>query len=226
MEDEEVGSDVELYRLEEVNHMNNKEADPPIYATIKINGHVRQMEIDTGAGSTILSERTWKQIGRPVLRPSWIRLKTYTGHTVTVKGEFEARVEIDGASHKLPVLVAEGNGPDLIGRRWLRRVKLNWNKIFKLTITDLSQKLAPFEEVFRKELGTIRVPQVKLHLRPGAVPKFHRPRPIPYALREEVKAELQRLEDAGIVERVEHSDWAAPIVVVKKANGSLRMWRL
>ena len=223
VEDEEVGSDVELYRLEEVNHMNNKEADPPIYATIKINGHVRQMEIDTGAGSTILSERTWKQIGRPVLRPSWIRLKTYTGHTVTVKGEFEARVEIDGASHKLPVLVAEGNGPDLIGRRWLRRVKLNWNKIFKLTITDLSQKLAPFEEVFRKELGTIRVPQVKLHLRPGAVPKFHRPRPIPYALREEVKAELQRLEDAGIVERVEHSDWAAPIVVVKKANGSLRI---
>jgi hypothetical protein len=93
-----------------------------------------------------------------------------------VKGEFEARVKIDGASHKLPVLVAEGNCPDLIGRKWLRRVKLNWNKIFKLTITDLSQKLAPYEDVFRKELGTIRVPQVKLQLRPGAVPKFHRPK--------------------------------------------------
>jgi hypothetical protein len=123
-----------------------------------------------------------------------------------VKGEYDARVEIDGASHKLPVLVTEGNGPDLIGRKWLRRVKLNWNKIFELTITNLSQKLAPCEEVFRKELGTICVPQVKLQLRPGAVPKFHIPRPILYALREEVKAELQRLEDAGIVERIEHSD--------------------
>ena len=64
---------------------------------------------------------------------------------------------------------------------------------------------------------------MKLQLKPDAVPRFHRPSPIPYALRDEVKAELEKLEKDGILEKVDHSDWAAPIVVVKKANGGLRI---
>ena len=52
---------------------------------------------------------------------------------------------------------------------------------------------------------------------------FHRPRPIPFAVKGAVDRELDRLQQAGIVEKVTHSDWAAPIVVVPKGDGQIRL---
>jgi hypothetical protein len=57
----------------------------------------------------------------------------------------------------------------------------------------------------------------------GATPKFYKPRPVPYALKEKISDELDRLERIGVVEKVDYSDWAAPIVPVMKSNGSVRI---
>ena len=46
---------------------------------------------------------------------------------------------------------------------------------------------------------------------------------MPYALRSWIEQELTRLEDSGIIERVEFSDWAAPIMPVVKPDGSVRI---
>ena len=54
-------------------------------------------------------------------------------------------------------------------------------------------------------------------------PKYHRARPVPFAIREAVGQELDRLESEGIIEKVESSEWAAPIVVVPKRDGRLRL---
>ena len=35
--------------------------------------------------------------------------------------------------------------------------------------------------------------------------------------------ELDRLESVGIIEKVEHSEWAAPVVPVPKGDGKLRL---
>ena len=45
---------------------------------------------------------------------------------------------------------------------------------------------------------------------------------MPYALRSRIEQELHRLETAGIFERVEFAEWAAPIVLVSKPDGSVR----
>ena len=57
----------------------------------------------------------------------------------------------------------------------------------------------------------------------GAQPVFHRPRPIPFAIREAVERELESLVQAGILEKVAHSAWAAPIVPVPKKDGRFRI---
>lgn len=44
---------------------------------------------------------------------------------------------------------------------------------------------------------------------------------MPFAIKDAVGAELDRLEAEGIVERVSHSDWAAPIVVVPRRMAGL-----
>ena len=69
-------------------------------------------------------------------------------------------------------------------------------------------------EVFWEDLGTINVPQIHLQLIPDAILRYHRQRLIPCALREKWEAEILMLEAGGILKRVDHSDWGAPVVVV------------
>ena len=63
----------------------------------------------------------------------------------------------------------------------------------------------------------------KIHVDPQSQPKFCRPRSVPYALRERVDREIERLVEAGVVEPVQFSDWAAPIVPVVKSDSSVRI---
>ena len=62
----------------------------------------------------------------------------------------------------------------------------------------------------------------KLYVPVEAKPCFWKPRPVPYAIQDKVKGELDRLVKRGILTKVDTSDWASPIVVVK-ADRSLRL---
>ena len=50
----------------------------------------------------------------------------------------------------------------------------------------------------------------------NAKPQFFKARSVPYAIKEAVGQELDRLESSGILEKVDHSHWASPIIVVPK----------
>jgi hypothetical protein len=72
-------------------------------------------------------------------------------------------------------------------------------------------------------LGHCKGIKAKIHLKPDAQPKFVKPRPIPYAVKGLVGDDLDRLERIGVLERIAHSDWAAPIVPVMKPSGAVRI---
>ncbi|KAG8171902.1 hypothetical protein JTE90_015263, partial [Oedothorax gibbosus] len=65
--------------------------------------------------------------------------------------------------------------------------------------------------------------EVKLELKSDVTPKFCRARPVPFALKDRVEFEIDRLEKEGIIERVETSEWATPVVPVVKGDGSIRL---
>ena len=54
-------------------------------------------------------------------------------------------------------------------------------------------------------------------------PMFLEARPIPYHLRYRVNDELFILEQEGILERADSSDWACPIVPIVKTSGNIRI---
>ena len=64
--------------------------------------------------------------------------------------------------------------------------------------------------------------EANLHLIPNATPKFLKARSVLFALVEAIQAELERLEEAGVLQKVNQGKWAAPIVPVPKTDGQLR----
>lgn len=60
-------------------------------------------------------------------------------------------------------------------------------------------------------------------LQNGLQPPFIRARQVPYGARKEVESEISRLQQLGIITRIKHANAAAPIVVVKKKDGSVRV---
>ena len=72
-------------------------------------------------------------------------------------------------------------------------------------------------------LGTVKGMEAAIHIDPEATPLFHKVRPVPFALKEKVEAELERLPQQSTIELVQFSEWAAPIVPVEKSDNSVRI---
>ena len=77
--------------------------------------------------------------------------------------------------------------------------------------------------LFEQGLGMIKGMTAKLHVNPQAKLRFFCPRLVPYALRSRVEQALESLESEGIIERVDFSECAAPIVPMVKRDGTIRI---
>ena len=112
--------------------------------------------------------------------------------------------------------VVEGSGGSLINADTadaLRLITLRTNKI------SMKEQLSiKYADVFRG-IGKMKNVQVKLNIDKTVKPVIQQCRRIPIPLREKVERELQRLEDAGIIEKVDGpTKWISPIVIQPKKN--------
>ena len=243
-EDAEQDEDFRPIDKVEIFEINKSELqkEDPILISLGMDGKKVQMEMDTGAAITIASQKVLEnELGKKlVLKPTTIRLKFHDGTLRKPKGVVQVEVNDGSQSLKLPIVVTDGEGPILMGRNWISRVDLNYWEIIrsyaksrqmarvnKVSSTTPNAKLDKVidmnEEVFRNELGRLKDFEVNLKMKEGVKPKFYRARPIPYALKPAVENEIERLLSQGIFEEVQHSEWAAPTVNVKKDDGSVRV---
>ena len=212
----------------------------PITVTAEVQRQPIEMEVDTGASVSIMSQATylstWPDVnGRPILEPSRARLRTYTGAAIPTHGRIRVPVRLPSESTEptlLPLVIVDGEGPTLLGRDWLHAVRLDWTNIHNLQTPgrDASPKqprlqalLNEYDDLFSDELGTYTGPKAHIVVRDDAQPRFFKARPVPYAYRDNVCDELRRLEREKVIEPVQHSDWAAPVVPVVKDDGSIRL---
>ena len=103
----------------------------PILVDIKVNGKHLTMEVDTGAGLSLISETTLKQVMPEVLanlQESSVHMKTYSGEPLKVLGKLHVAVEYGEQHAQLPLYA--GDGPTLLGRQWLGGpIRLDWKTI-------------------------------------------------------------------------------------------------
>ena len=66
--------------------------------------------------------------------------------------------------------------------------------------------------------------EVKLHIDESVTPDAQPVCRIPFHLRKKVSQELERLEQEGIIEKVEGpTPWISPLVAIPKKNGDVRL---
>ena len=205
--------------------LSSPSSTEPYVTCLDINNTSVSMEIDTGASLSILSDKMFKSLDPvPPLESTTIKLNTYLGESLPILGKTHVIVCHNNNTYTLPVLVVKGSGPCLLGRDWLRALKLNWQKIFQVRSHDkLQELLQKYSHVFTEELGAYKGAEVTIHVKPNAKPKFFKHRNVPYILKGKIEAELQRLQSLGIITPVKSSEWAAPIVPVTKPDGSVRI---
>ena len=190
----------------------------------EVNGKSIDMLVDTGAGVSVINERTFHDAWKhklPLLTPaSYVTLNSYTGQSITVLGKFEPSIKYNCQTVVIPILIVKGDIPNLLGRDILSTITLDWANLFHVQHATSSTKLVEeYPDVFSDGLGTLKGERVKLYVDESAVPRFHKARPVPYIMKEKIEDELQRLQDDGIIEPVTLSKWAAPIVPVRKGTG-------
>ena len=179
-----------------------------------------EMQLDTGATVSILPKTLYdQQFNQWPLRSTNVKLKAYNGVQIPVYGEVWLPVVYDQQKRVLPLIVVDGDGHPLLGRNWLKELRLNWHNIFLVSKTEtLSDILKRHDKVLNKGLGTIKGFKADIKLQDDV---FCKAQPVPYALCQKVQEELDPLESQGVVKKVEQSDWASPIVCVPKKGGSI-----
>ncbi|KAK6179270.1 hypothetical protein SNE40_011672 [Patella caerulea] len=192
---------------------------------VLLNSKEVEMEVDTGAALSVMPANLYiEHFSNCELKPSSVVLKTYSGEVLNLMGELEVTVTYNNQTVVLPVIVVKGANPALIGRNWLQKLKLDWSNIFKVQAdVDIQPWIKKFPTVFAEGFGVIKGHKANIRLKETATPIFYKPRPIPYALKEAVERELDRLESSGVISKVDYSPWATPIVVVPKSDHSIRI---
>ena len=119
----------------------------------------------------------------------------------------------------LPLVVTEGNVPTLLGRNWFKALCLDWRTIFRIGKNlTLQQVLNRHTYVFKEEIGKLKGTTAKIYIEKRATPRVEKARPVLFAIRHKVEQELDRLQALGIIQLVQFSDWASPIVPVMKPD--------
>ena len=124
----------------------------PVTIMVTIEYSLVQMEIDTGASVSLISQQTYDTLwsnknNKPDLEDCTDVFKTYTGEAV------------DDQQMILPLYVAPGKGPNLLGRNWLGQLRLNWKDIHdfqRFKKTGLETMLQKYSHLFDDDLGEIK----------------------------------------------------------------------
>ena len=101
----------------------------------------------------------------PPLKSEQIKLHIYTGEEINVLGSVSVRAQTETCTCTLPLLVVEGDGPSLIWRNWLTKLRLDRRAVHAISLSHLLEGiLEQNKEIFQQGLDKIKGMEVNLHV--------------------------------------------------------------
>ena len=193
------------------------------------------MEIDSGAERTTIPWSIFQDsLGKVCdLTPTSITLHQYDQSPLKVKGQCQVTVKVNERVIEASFVVVDVSTQyPLFGRDWMSLLGFDVSALIQEATQVLSTSVggstadhlcSKYADVFKEDLGVLRGIEATVSVDTNATPKFHRYRPVPFAVKDKVEKTLKAQVAEGELIPVETSEWAAPIVVVHKRDGDIRI---
>ncbi|MCG8044483.1 MAG: RNase H-like domain-containing protein, partial [Candidatus Thiodiazotropha endolucinida] len=186
-----------------------------------------RFKIDTGADCTVISDKTYLNLGKLPLDKCSKRLYGPGNVPLEVMGSFSAKLESNTSSAVERIYVVKGLDRCLLGRPAISKLNLLEIKCQNASVNEvisIETVKERYPNLF-KELGMMSG-EYDITLKEGAKPHaLSVPRRVPIPLLPKVRQELDNMEKNGVISRVDQpSDWCAGLVVVPKTEaGKIRI---
>ena len=167
------------------------------FETVGVNGRDVKVKVDTGASCNVMSMNTYQALASDKLVKSKTRLESYGGHKLSVVGKWCYVAEYDNKLYPLDFIVVKEMANTLLGLQSC--VHLGIVKQAS-EVTDRDQLIETYSDVFNG-LGLLPGEHT-IRLKDDVTPVVYSARKVPHRLRDQLKAELDKMVEDGIIEAV------------------------
>jgi hypothetical protein len=186
------------------------------------------VQIDNGSEVNCLRKQdlltAWPQAS---LEKTQTKLKAYGDVTLKPVGKLDLEVNINGRTEPATFLVVNDASVSLLSGHLCEKlglISVNHSLLVnQVKMSDLTKEhiLEEYKDVFD---GLGYIGDYSIHLKENAKPSQDSPRTVPVALRKELKARLDEMEQEDILMKVtQPTDWVSSAVYVKRPNKKLRV---
>ena len=152
----------------------------------------------------------------------------YNQSPLKVKGQCQVTVKVnEGVIEASFVVVDVSTQYLLFGRDWMSLLGFDVSALIQTNVggSTAEHLCSKYADVFKEDLGVLRGIEATVSVDTNAPPKFHHYQPVPFAVKDKVEKMLKAQVAEGELIPVETiaSEWAAPIVVVHKRDGDIRI---
>lgn len=179
----------------EICHIDCQTHVPPLIVDIKVDNEQSTMEINTGIGVSLILYFLYVKVFEQhlPLDLSSVRCRSFFGRSDCPKKILASLSWMDGQSKQA-----------LMGRDSFRIFNwpgLNHVESVMESGNDLDLLISNYKEPFKEEFGCYNHGDIFLLIIPNAVPWFIKPRPILFALQQQVEREHGGLEKTGMINK-------------------------
>ena len=181
--------------------------------SVKVNDKEVSFFVDTGSSVNIIDEKTAKELSLK-LESTNAKIRAYGAtQTLEVAGKVTASIQFKDQCKKQETLFVVRSKP---GGNLLSASTAQELGLVQFAFACQANVPDSYPDLF-EGIGKLKNTKVKLYIDESVKPVCQPHRRIPFHLRQKVEAELKRLEDLDIIEKVEGpTPWVSPIVAAPK----------
>ena len=221
---------------------------PSLDVPVTIHDQQFKMELDTATTGNFVSRSVWKQLGKPKLQDVRQRYESASKHDLPVLGTFMGHTKdpATGRQGSFQYIVTKIPDLNLLGRNAIQTLGISVDSALGLRSIESQAKgegatarhpttsnepyvslqrdcatlCDEIPELFEEDLGCLKDFELDVKFKSDAKPVFHKARPVPFALRDDLAKGYEEGIAKGVWKPVQFNAYGTPVVPIRKTQTS------